>query len=65
MATGIGIGVSVPEVSWTAELYPGEGVPQVSWVVTGMCGAAVVLTRDSGPAFVGMGVGGNVGPWIP
>ena len=61
----MGIGVSVPEVSWTAELYPGEEVPQVCGVVTGVCRTDVVLTRVSGTRVASMGVGGNVGPQIP
>ena len=65
VATGMGIGVSVLEVSCTAELFPGEGVPQASGIVTGVCGAAVLLTQVSGTGVVGMGVGGNVGPHIP
>ena len=66
MATTRGIGVSVLEVSWTAELFPGEGVPHTSGIVTGVCSrTAVVLTRVSGTGVVGMGVGGNVEPWIP
>ena len=42
----MGIGGSVLEVSWTAELFPGKGLPQASGVVTGVCGTAVVLTRS-------------------
>ena len=61
----MGIGTSVLEVSWTAELFPGKGVCQASGVVTGVCRTAVVLTRVSGTRVVGMGIGGNVGPWIP
>ena len=59
------IGVLVHKVSWTAELFYGEGVPEASGVVTGVCKTAVVLTRFSGTGVVGMGVGGNVEPWIP
>ena len=52
----MGIGVWVLEVSWTAELFPGEWVPSASGVVTGVCRTAVVLTRVSGTRIVGMGV---------
>ena len=61
----MGIGMSVPGVSWTAELFPGEGIPQASGVVTGVCRTAVVLTGVSCIRVVGMGVGGNVGLQIP
>ena len=60
----MGISVLLLEVSWTAELFPGERVPQASVVVTGVCRTAVVLTGVSGTGVVGTGVGGNVGPWI-
>ena len=57
----MGIGVLVLEVSWTAELFAGEGVPGASGVVTGVCRTAVVLTKVSSTRVVGMGVGGNLG----
>ena len=60
----MGIGMLVLEVSWTAELFPGEGYPEPMGLQL-VYSTVVVLTGVSGTRVVGMGVGGNVGPWIP
>ena len=61
----MGIGMLVLEVSWSAELLPGEALPWASGVIKGVCRTAVVLTTVSGTSIAYMGVEGNVGPWIP